>query len=135
MAELLGITVTCTYLLFLAMPVSVAQMLRWGLPPCMILCVVLLKLSGTIPNEPIDFAEYFAGCGALSRGLREETPLRLRNCFFSVYPCCVDRYMFVVWQYLEIEAGFRGISLDIDYDSRTQDMTSDSGFLHPGLYS
>ena len=49
----------------------------------------------TIPNEPIDFAEYFAGCGALSRGLREETPLHYENVFslFScvcfVFPCCL----------------------------------------------
>lgn len=87
---------TCAYLYFVDMPVSVAQMLRWGLPPCMITCVVLLKLSGTIPNEPIDFAEYFAGCGALSRGLREETPLHYEN-VFSLFSCVCVLFSHVVF--------------------------------------
>ena len=70
------------FVLSMSMP-SVAAMLRWGLPPCMIYAVVLLKFSGTVPtNQPLDFAEYFAGFGALSHGLREATGMKTPCQFF-----------------------------------------------------
>lgn len=55
----------------MALP-SVADLLKWQLPPCVILMVVLLKFSqvGDPTAAPIQFAEFFAGCGALSTGLR-----------------------------------------------------------------
>ena len=80
---------------------SVYEMLRWGFPPVAIYMVMLLKFSHTVPASPIDFCELFAGCGAVTSGLRE--------------------------------AEFQGVAMDLDYDSRTQDMTLDAGFLLLGL--
>ena len=74
------------FVLSMPMP-SVAAMLRWGMPPVMVYAVVLLKFSGTVPTDkPLDFAEYFAGCGALSHGLREATCIKTH--IVNFYFCC-----------------------------------------------
>ena len=118
---------------------SVAAMLRWGLPPCMVYAVALLKFSGTVPtDQPLDFAEYFAGCGAVSHGLWEATCMKTYCHFFPV-----AEMLFVKFDYfgmrgrqstlgIKAKAGYRGISLDIDFDPHTQDLTSCGGFLRLG---
>ena len=50
---------------------SVKDMLHWRFPSAAIYLVVLLKFSQTTPAAELDFCELFAGCGALTAGLRE----------------------------------------------------------------
>ena len=51
--------------------VDVATMLRWHLPPRLIMCVILVKQAG-LPSAPAttDFMEIFSGAGEASRALR-----------------------------------------------------------------
>lgn len=111
---------------------TVHSMLRWQLPPCCILVVLLLKFSNSVPPAQIDFMEVFAGCGALSYGLRHVSrPTYLKQvgsisrvaelgqCLFCILQECLSRP----------EADYCGVSMDIAYDHRTQDLTTPAGFL------
>lgn len=60
------------------MPVDVAAMLRWRVPPIMILLVLLLKLSGQSVVDALHFCEVFAGGAEISQALRRATWLSLK---------------------------------------------------------
>lgn len=50
--------------------VDVATMLRWHVPPCLILCVLLVKFTGQHTAGTTDFMEIFSGAGEATRALR-----------------------------------------------------------------
>lgn len=60
------------------MAADLRTMLAWGLPPILIMAVLLLRFtSDGIENDSIDFAELFSGAGELSKALRSATWLQI----------------------------------------------------------
>lgn len=66
---------------------SVADMLRWKLPPILIMIVVLLQVGtpDTTSGPQLDFAEIFAGVAEISKSMRNDSQhKKLVKCsFFS----------------------------------------------------
>ena len=49
---------------------DVRTLIRWGIPPCFIMIVVLLKFSAMTRPSSLEFAEIFAGAVEVSKALK-----------------------------------------------------------------
>ena len=89
MSKILGQTCQFQVAVLVGVPamVSVADMLRWKLPPILIMCVLLLRF-GTPDYTPdtLDFVEVFCGKAEISKALRRVSRLFLLiNAFHFVF--------------------------------------------------
>lgn len=89
MSKILGQTCQFQVAVLVGVPamVSVADMLRWKLPPILIMCVLLLRF-GTPDYTPdtLDFVEVFCGKAEISKALRRVSRLFLSiNAFHFVF--------------------------------------------------
>lgn len=57
--------------------VSVASMLRWNLPPILIMLILLLRFGTpeSVVPDSLDFTEVFAGAAEISKSLRRVSEL------------------------------------------------------------
>lgn len=101
------------------------KMIEWGLPPIMIMTVILLRFTGDgVLNDSLDFCELFSGAGELSAALRNATCLVLSVHMFKGVGLRALAPFF--------QAGLSAISIDVEQDRNTQNLLRPAGFLLPG---